>query len=221
MATETANLNSLYQVKIRGRLQEQECLNIMHFECVSSAGDADVELHLVKVILNCFITTLIPQLSVDYELIAADWKRVSPTLGNEFTTLPATSGQGQIAGDSLPSYCSAVMSIRTNLGGRSGRGRMYIGGIPESASVKSSIDLDGDLWAALLAFALCVVTNFPALPDPTIPHPIANHWSFGVYSRKIGGASIPYGVTGFHGVTSITPDPFLGTTRSRKVGRGS
>jgi hypothetical protein len=41
-----------------------------------------------------------------------------------------------------------------------------------------------------------------------------------VYSRKLGGASLPFGAAGFHDITTITPDVDCATTRSRKLGRG-
>jgi hypothetical protein len=93
---------------------------------------------------------------------------------------------------------------------------MYLAGIPEDATIDSQFDLDGDFWAALLAFCACVITKF-VVGDP----PAANSFQFEVYSRKIGGASFPYGATGFTPVVSMTPDVVVATTRSRKLGRGA
>lgn len=94
---------------------------------------------------------------------------------------------------------------------------MYVAGIPEDQTLNSSIDPAGDLWAALAAFAACVITNF-VHPDPAGGTDL---FDFGVYSRKIGGSTYPLGASGFTAVTQLNRVAELGTTRSRKVGRGS
>lgn len=203
-----------YQVKIVGRIDGQETNNIMHFSCPVS--DSDVDLHLIQVIAQCFIDHLLPVLSSAWTLEKVVWKRVSPTLGPEFTSIPVGAGAGGGSASALPSFCSAVLSIRTAQGGRSKRGRQYIAGIPEEATLNSTIDSTSDLWEGLVAYALCLITGF-SIGDP----PVANTWQFVLYSRKIGGATFPYGNSGFTPVTDMFPVSQIGTTRSRKVGRGS
>jgi hypothetical protein len=217
MATEAAAPGDLYQVVVAGTLEEQECLNVWDFKCLN--GDSDVNLHLILVFINCFITNLLPVLSNNYVLNEVRWKKVSPSLGIEHVTIPAGAGPGQNDGDGLPSYVSAVMSKHTLLGGRSHRGRVYIGGIPESDTTGSLINIEppnAALWTALLAFAACVVSAF-VHPDPAGG---SNIWNVGVYSRKIGGATFPFSPTGFTSMTEIVPHRELATTRSRKIGRG-
>lgn len=215
---ESAGLHALYQVRIDGRIENQQTKNVMHFMQYSTDGDNDVETHLVLAILNCFITNLLPVMSSAWTLESATWKQLAPTLGNENQTVPAGILQGAGGADALPSYCSALLSIRTTLGGRSGKGRMFLPGIPENQTEGSLIDKDLAMWAALLAFAVCIIQTFGVKADPD---PGQHAWAFGVFSRKLGGAAAPFNIAGFHPVTSIVPSALLATTRSRKIGHGN
>jgi len=210
-----AALNDIFEVRIVGSMEGQETDNVLHFTCVGAS--ADVELHLIVVLLNCFVTHLLPVLSSSWTLERVVWKKVASTLGVEqvYTTGLPAAGAGNAA--ALPSYASAVISKRTILGGRSHRGRMYIPGIPENATINSSLDPGHAFWAGLLAFAACVITEF-VHPDPAGGTDL---FDFAVYSRKLGGSTFPYTGAGISAITQFTPVAQLGTTRSRKVGRGS
>lgn len=211
---ETANIGDMFQVTVEGLLEGQHTANVLNF--TARAQDTDVELHLILALITCFVTHLIPVLPSGMQLTRVRWKRTSPTLGPEFittTNLPQAGGGSE---DALPSYCSALISIHTALGGRSHRGRMYIAGIPEDATANSFLSLDQPYWAAIAAFIVCVAGKFIA----PIPQGGSN-FLLGVYSRKIGGSSFPYGVGGFTPATSLERVQLIATTRSRKVGRGN
>lgn len=212
---ETAAVGDCYQVRLIGLIEGQQTQNVLHFICVGA--DTDVLTHLIQVLVDCFQTHLIPVLSSAWELTEIRFKRVSPTLGPETIVVANVAATGGGNAAALPSYCSAVFSERTIRGGKSGRGRMYLPGIPEDQTIGSRFDKDGAMWAALLAFAACVVINFVHLD----PAGASNAWDLAVYSRKIGGSTFPYGGAGFAAVREFVPSEFLGTTRSRKVGRGS
>lgn len=211
-----AQQNDCFQVNLVGRMEGQETNNIMHFRCVSGAGDGDTELHLIQVLLTCFITHVLPVLTSAWTLEKIVWKRVSPTLGPEFVSLPEGPAVGGGNAAALPSFASALFSKRTDQGGRSKRGRMYLAGIPENATLGSSLDPSHAFWAGMLAFAVCIIENF-TINDP----PGSDAWVLCVYSRKIGGDNFPYGLGGFEAITDFTPNLQIATTRSRKVGRGS
>ncbi len=210
-----AAVNSLWEVRIQGRIEGQETDNVLHFKCVGATSD--VELHLIQVLLTCFITHMLPVITSTWTLERVLWKQVSPVLGVEQISIPVGSGAGGGSAAALPSYCSALISKRTLTGGRSHRGRMYVAGIPEDQTTGSAINTEGPFWAALLAFALCVITEF-VHPDPAGGTDI---FDLIVYSRKIGGSAFPYGLTGSTDVREFVPVAQIATTRSRKVGRGS
>jgi len=211
---ESAAVNDCYQVRLIGSIEGQQTVNVFHFRC--TGADDDVLTHLVLVFAQCFIDHMLPVLSSAWSLTEIRWKRVTPTLGIEFISVPVGAGAGGGGAAALPSYASVVFSERTALGGRSHRGRSYFAGIPEAATNGSQLDTGHAFWAGALAFAVCVISNFVPGDPPGSPS-----WALCVYSRKIGGAAFPYGLSGFTQVREYVPAALLGTTRSRKVGRGS
>jgi len=210
-----AAVNDLFEVRFNGKLENQVVNNVMHFKCVGATSD--VELNLILVIAACFIENLLPVLASGYTFESVSWKKVAPTLGVEQVTIPPGAGPGEGSAAALPSYVSAVISKRTLTGGRTHRGRMYIAGIPEDQTTGSNISDPSALWTAIAAFVTCVLTNFKH-PDPAGGTDI---FDLIVYSRLLGGSSFPYGLTGVTAVDSLVPVRALGTTRSRKVGRGA
>lgn len=212
MAT-PANTNDCFQVRVQGRIDGQVTENVLHFRVLSAMDD--VETRIILVLLNCFTTHLLPVITSGWSLERIVWKQVTPVLGVEhvYSTGLPQAGAGNAA--ALPSFASAVISLRTLLGGRSHRGRMYLAGIPEAATINSTLDSTNAYWTALVNFCACLVTGF-VFHDPVGP----NHAALSVYSRKLGGATFPYALGGFTSVETVTPVPQIGTTRSRKVGRG-
>jgi hypothetical protein len=211
-----ASQNDIYQVVLNWQIEGQQCKNVLHFLCASGGGDADVDLHLIQVLLSCIVDSLLPGLSNSATLTNITWKKVSPLLGEEHVTTPVTPAVGENITTALPTFCSAVISIRTGQGGRSKRGRMYIPGLVAATDNQDFLDPADDLWLALIAFALCLLDHF----KPGDPPATTNSWSLGVYSRKLGGSSFPYGAAGFSGGETFTPQRAIATTRSRKFGRG-
>jgi len=209
-----AAVGSLWEVIIEGRQEGQLTANVYHFQCVGAS--ADVDLHLIQVLAQCFITHILPVVTSSWTLERVRWKQVSPVLGVEQISVPVGAAAGAGNAAALPSFAAAVFSKRTLQGGRSHRGRTYIAGIPENATLNSSLDPAHAFWAALLAFAVCVITNF-VHPDPAGGSDLFN---LIVYSRKIGGAAFPYNVSGATPVREFVPQQQIGTQRSRKVGRG-
>lgn len=214
-----AAVGDVYEVVIEGRQEGQLTANVLHFACVGA--DTDVDLHLIQVLLTCFINNLLPVLSSAWALERIRWKQVSPNLGIEQISIPVGQTNGEGLAAALPSFNSAVISKRTMFAGRSGRGRMFIAGIPEDATVGSHFDPNHAFWQGLLAFAVCVINNF-VHPDPAGG---SNLWDFMVFARKFaidpdGKVRAPHPGNAFKAVREFVPVSQIGTTRSRKVGRG-
>lgn len=206
----------VWQVKIKCRFEGQEVLNVLHF--ASAAGSNDVLAQLLQAITNCFILNLLPGLGAAFKLESTVGHRVSPDVGPEIEFIPDQNQDvdGGVDSDTLPTFNSCVVSIRTVRGGRSGRGRMFLSGIPESSTTASKITVPSAYWSAVLAYIACVIAAFVKSTAPA-----ANEWQLGVMSRKIGGATEPYLAAGFAAATGLQPHPEIATTRSRKVGHGS
>jgi hypothetical protein len=122
---------------IQGRIEEQQCENVLWFR--AQAADTDVILHLLTAALTCFATNVLPVLAGTYNFERIVGQRVHPTLGAEYevTTASGVATAGQAAGDAEPSFVSALISLRSNRGGRSGQGRMFIAGVPEGSTTAS------------------------------------------------------------------------------------
>lgn len=213
MAT-PANQFDKFKVVVHGRIEGQLTNNVWYFSAATAIDDVDTR--LLQEVWDCFLNNVLPVLSSAWRLEKFTYQRVAPTVGPEATFIPTGNTQGGGNANALPSYSSAVVSLRTLEGGRSKRGRFYLAGIPEDATIGSTLNPEHAFWLGLVAFCLCMAGKFLAQdPQP------ANSFFWLVYSRKIGGNTLPAGNDGFTTITEITPSSLLGTTRSRKVGRGS
>lgn len=211
----TAAAGEIWQVLIQGIIEDQQCENVLWFR----AQDADPNVlgNLIADLVECFLTGLVPALSATYSFERIVARRMIPTQGPDVIYTPAAGidVQGASAGDAEPSFVSALISLQSVRGGRSGRGRMFIAGIPEGQTVASYINSELALWAALLAFCVCMLGKFITKDVPG-----AGDWEWGVFSRKLGHAKAPFDPAGFAAITAATPRRLLATTRSRKIGHG-
>lgn len=203
------------QVLVQGVLEGQEVENVLYFR--AEAGDVDFLVSLLAKIGVCIVTALIPALNTNYTLERIKGHVVSPTVGPEEVWTPeeGQASTGAIVTDGLPSFTSALISLYTTRGGRSGRGRMYVAGVSEAHTVGSYINVEAPLWPALLAFVACLLADFK-IRDLYA----AGNYTWGVMSRKIGGLKPPFDPDGYAPITRAVPVRALATTRSRKVGRG-
>lgn len=210
-----AAVNEVWQVLIQGVIEEQQCENVLFFK--AEANDGDTMAHLISDLVECFVTGLVPVLSSTYTFQQIVARRIIPDVGPDLIYTPPAgmAVQGASAGDAEPSFVSALISLRSSRGGRSGRGRMFIAGVPEGQTIASRIDSEAALWAGLIAFVGCMLGKFLA-HDP----PVAGNWVWGVFSRKLGNAKAPFLAAGFAPVVSAQPINLLATTRSRKIGHG-
>lgn len=205
----------LWQVLIQGRIEEQRCENVLWFR--AQAADPDAYLNLIKEVAECFVTALLPALSTTYIYERTVGRRMTPTQGADYQTLIADGDnpQGAASGDAEPSFVSGLISLRSSRGGRSGRGRMYIAGVPEGSTLASHLKTDAGLYLAMVAFVGCMLGKFI-----TKDVPVAGNWEWGVFSRKLGGSKQPFVATGFAPMVAADVVTELATTRSRKLGRG-
>lgn len=123
-----------------------------------------------------------------------------------------TGDQGD---ESLPSYCAAILTLRTGLGGKSNRGRIYFGGIGENDTADSR--LGPDTFVALQNVGNQLLNNF----GPTGSYPFL---SFVIWSRLLGqdeNNQPPQNPFGIRHVTQCLARSVLGTQRHRMVGKGS
>lgn len=187
-----------YQVRLHWLLHGQICYNVLHF---TSRGVQDLVDNLLVPVMTCVTDHLIPVLSHDVELTGADVKNITGSVAQEVEAAPADVGVGSESVDSLPSINAAVISLKTTHPGRSGRGRMFLPGIPEDKQQGSK--LDPVFITAAAAFLACMVAAFVNSDPLATPF---FHWS--VRSRK-DTANYP--------ITTAVCKPIIGSMRSRKI----
>lgn len=118
--------------------------------------------------------------------------------GNVFTSgQPCTSLAGLVASDTLPEYCAVIIQKRTAHGGRSGRGRSYIGCVPEDATD------NGEITGPFQVL-------YDQMGDAIINHPDVGgaHLDPQLFSKKDNA---------FYPLVSRRTDIGLGTQRRRKT----
>jgi hypothetical protein len=214
MATPVAT-GEVVQVLVQGVIEQQECQNVWYFR--AQAADADMLAHLLMEVAACVLAAL-PSLSSTYRLVRIKGKVVSPAVGLEEEWTPDVDDavQGAAAGDGRSSHESAVISLQTTRPGRSGKGRIYVAGVPEGATTGSLINDPSPYLAALQAFVACMLAKW-AIKDVYA----AGDYTWGVMSRKLGGLKPPFLPAGYAPIIRAKVNRELGTTRSRKIRRGA
>jgi len=188
-----------YQVRIKWLLHGQSCLNVWTF---NSVGVLDLITDLLEPILACIVDNLLPVLSDDLTLEGADFKNITGSVAQEGFVNQTTSNNGTVSGDSLPSTNAMVIALQTSHVGRSGKGRMFLPGIPESKQASSLVD--ATFIAAAVAFLACMFAAYRAA-DP----PAAAQFIWVLHSRKDNQ---------FYPITGGAPRNVVASMRSRKVG---
>lgn len=204
----------IVQVLHQYDLEGQKCENVWYFR--AEAADPDMLAHLLADIATCLLA-LVPYLSATYTLERLKAKIVAPAVSFEEEWLPAVGDAiaGASAGDSEPSFTSALISLYTTRPGREGRGRIYMGGVAEGDTTASILNPEAPLWGALIAFCACMLDKFKTR-DPFV----AGNYTWGVMSRKLGGVKPPFAIGGYAQIIRAVPKRELATTRSRKLGHG-
>lgn len=198
----------IYKVTLDATYHGQQINNVWHFrgtQPISNIND------LLAAVLDCIRTALLPGLASEFRLNSLRGRTIHPVVTDDVILAAAAGDVGAIAGDGLPSFNAAVVSIKTGIAGRSKRGRFYLAGIPENGQSLSGMS-DAQL-AAIVAFAVCMAGKFISA---TSTHP---YW-LGVLSRKLSAPpSNPN--AGFQNGTVLTVHRAIKSQNRRKVGRGS
>ncbi len=201
--------NAIVRVVIKGRLHLQETNNVLHFGFTGAEPNYP---QLIQDIIDCIFTALRPAVSEDWvlELVTAQqlWpQRLDPI---EQTPAVVTAGTGLPGGVSFSAY---LIRIRTGLGGRTNRGRMYIAGTIEN-DVNLSRLTDSGL-AKVVAFVTCMVGKFITTPTST------KAFEIGVLSRKELSLPLATEQLAFTEATALIAVREVKSMRSRQVGHGN
>jgi hypothetical protein len=205
----SAKHNTIVRVVIKGSLHLQETNNVLHF---GFTGLEPNYLQLITDIIDCIFTTLRPAVSEDWKLEMVSAQQLWPVRLDPIEKTPdaVTQGTGLPGGVSFSAY---LIRVRTGLGGRTNRGRMYIAGTIEN-DVNLSRLTDSGL-AKVVAFAACMVGKFVTTPTST------KAFEIGVLSRKELAAPLANEQVAFTEATSLVAVREVKSMRSRQIGHGN
>lgn len=123
------------------------------------------------------------------------------------------SGTGSNEDESLPSYCAAVLSLRSGFGGKSYHGRLYFPGISEGDHTDSK--LSAIAYSKLASIGDKLIANYGPTGSDSL-------FRYIIYSRKLGfDQDNRYTYLGIIPVVQCVPRLELGTQRHRKLGHGT
>jgi hypothetical protein len=209
----------LYQIKIIGELHGQATETRFWFKSADTSTWTTPQNELTS-LRGDFLTNIVPA----YKAFCNQNWSAKTMLSVQMTAVPGIfiddvlSGGGVQTGDSLPSFCAGLLSLRTGLTGRSRVGRIYVPGVAEDLSSNSR--LEGAYTSVLQTLGATLLARYG-------PSGSFAHCRIGVFSRKLGVTrnpgpppSLSYSINGWTQVTSFIARPEVATQRKRKLARG-
>lgn len=194
------------RVTVRGALTGENVFNVLHFRALTPGGiptllgQADLQA-LADEVYDAWVDHIMPLRNSAFQLQETQAENVD----DGTTPFPGThtaNTNGGIAGaEMLPSYVALAWRLRTNLGSRRGRGRVFMAGFDESSSGGNG------LTPAALALEQAASVSVLGRWDPFLL-PSANTAAWAVYSR-VDNVTRP--------IVQIQVETRFDTMRSRKV----
>jgi hypothetical protein len=140
-----------------------------------------------------------------------------------------TAGVGTDYGGGVPTVCSLVMTLLAERGGRSGRGRIYMGGFAsrkpnnpgfwaEYITTVNHAHWNNEMQANIQAWMNAFSVQFNGSTVVDEDSGLQAKW--GVWSRKIGGSNPPFAVEGFSPMIGHLTDGVIRVQRRREYGHG-
>jgi|SRR5215204_128144 len=214
---------TLHEVTVHMRQQLQEVLNVWHFQCITAVDD--METRCLRALWEAYIESYLPAAGSLLSIERISAAQVGATLGPIYELFPSEGDvlNGGGAVDTLPTHDSLSIGIHTTRPGRSGRGRKQMAGIPEAATVGSTITTAHAYWLAVQAFIADLDAKFIPTGEPIGDNIVV----LGVIAKTLkphvppAVPKAPWPVDTFARALRLSARPVVGTTNSRKVGRGS
>jgi len=193
-------------VRVEGVADAQLTINTLHFQ-VSGGGITPINLQSLASAVNFWaVGSLAPQLSEDWSYNRTTCIDLTSATG--FVAVESNTTPGGVSSEAAPNNVAACVSLRTAQRGRSGRGRNYVPGIPNSAITLNT--LSG-------AFITNLLTIYNDLVGPGA---FLAGWELVIVSYFTGGA--PRGtplVIPVQNVIMVTDS--VRSMRSREIGHGA
>lgn len=197
--------NDLYKAVMSHTYQGVTCQTVLHFRSLVGGLFAQTLAVELSGKWRTWITNAtVAQCSFDSVFV----QLVSNQQADSFAAPVVPLATGVLGGQGMPPQSAAVISLRTGYYGRSRRGRYYHFGWPVSWLTNGKLNSQ----------ALATIDNFW--------FNFHNHYKvggasglfeYGVYSKKLGGYTIPYDLAGFTGYNAYQRSIIVGAERGRKA----
>ena len=198
----------IYRTSLAYNVHGQLCYNVMNFRQDGAGAETaqQVAVELAALLSPMWHSITNGGHTVLVGIRTQQWARIDPDIGEA----PPTARSSGTANPSLAPTLAWVITLRTNFGGRSNRGRIYIAGLgqPETGGI-----LTAPSSAVIVDFLTAMHTNFiTGTPK----------YHLGVFSEHRWRTNLTATPNDcYKPVTSLTPRPILGTQRNRRPGVGS
>lgn len=195
-------------VRLVGRIDGQTTNNTLYFASENPPITLDQLQALADAIGNWYTTTVLTFLSNSYTFEIAYARDLTTQAGFQ-TYNNVGGGGGGIGGAFAPNNVAPVVTFRSAIAGRSGRGRNYVPAVPMTAIDGNRLE---SFWMTDIQAAYASI-----LPDGSLK---PEGWTWVVVSRYEGGAPRPAGVASAVIQCGFTDD-VVDSQRRRLPGRGA
>jgi hypothetical protein len=119
-------LGHIIALKISSWYNNQLGLNVLHFRCAASTGGGMTETEVALAMEPVVTAVLLPLLAVPSQYLGLSVKDLSNVPATASGVSGTLAGNGLGGAVALPTQVSGLITLRTPLSGRRGRGRCYI-----------------------------------------------------------------------------------------------
>lgn len=202
-------VGDIYRVQVNMQCGSQPTMNVLHIrEQVARGGSEIGSLNALQMATDLY-TALAAQMSEDWRVVSIRAGIVTPFVAEPPTVTifgGAEAIVGAIPDELLPSNAPFVVTLYTSQVGRSGRGRSFLPGLPESAQVDGQ--MTNAVWSALQQIA---GLQYQGQKGPFLGGTGEYRWN--VFSAALGPAADS-------NVLQATVRPNLANMRSRRAFEG-
>jgi hypothetical protein len=202
-------IGDIFKTYFVGSLHGQLYNNVFHFKAKTNAATsllAATELHAL------FDNVQRNKLSRDLSLIKCIATNITNPVADIGEKLFSVGRIGNVLADSAPSWVAVVISFRTALVGKRFRGRLFVGAVSVTHILGNNLSGTGGVNFG--SYATELMNKYG-------PAGTSANFQLGVFSRKIGGQTVPANPAGFTPYTQAIVRQALGSEQKRKPGVGN
>jgi hypothetical protein len=195
-------VNDTFRVILEQTLHNQKVVSVLHYrETATAPVNAEGATGLAARVAAIIVPALKGIQSVELVHDRVVVQHFHPPPVNVPVLNATAAGPGGVAGDSLPTEVTAVITKTTPYAGPKYRGRMYVAGVPVSSENNSQLSA-----AALIAWNAAAAAMMVTLTSPA-----GDDWDMIVWHKA---------TSTFDYVSSLMARPVLRSQRRRQIGKG-